>query len=1018
MTSNIIKSQETELYTWFRLENSLNSFIKQRLSQIPPWALDKGISSTEDLHVIYRDRLIYEFNVIKKMHFLDYFLIVADLLDYCRDQNIPTGAGRGSAAGSLLAFLLKITKVDPIKYDLLFERFINPDRVTMPDVDLDISQSLRHLAKEYLSKKYGHDKTSSIGTFSRMKVRAAVKDIVRSLNVMGNAGESFKLADKISKTLEESEENVTYSEALKDSSAFRDYMNQYPIIARHVQNCENVLRQVSTHAAGVLISAEPLNQEIPLIVDKKGLVLTAYDGKTIEKLGYLKLDTLGLKNLDTIADCRANIKRLRGSIPKMELEGIEISPGEDPKRTTVRIAEQEEVKKLASMAYKYLREKSTLGIFQCEQSVTQELLRKAETNSIGNIADILALIRPGPRKAGSTEVYIARKRGDIPEQEWYTYKIEQLPKQVEDTLNKCSSDEERSQLISEIKKHYEAILHAGVDLHRDDLHSLRQASAIGKDEKFIEFLDIAPSICSWLSRLEHPDKDFFNLDYLAPICKQTQGLPLFQEQLMQIAVRCAGFTRGQSDTLRKGVGKKDAIVIKKISEQFIAGMCSGGELNTGMTASEAQFVWYKFILPYGSYGFNLSHSIAYGFTTYETAWLKANFPGEFYAALLSHEDKQDKVNLIISEAKTAGIKFLPPDVNESTSNFKLIDTTTIVYSLTCMKGVGESAVDKIIAGRPYKHMIDFIGRAQVNSSVTNILIKSGAFDLAFKDEKISRKNYFDFFDNCRTKLKRQTDRLFRDEHTKKWNYPNLKGEAKKIAMDDNTYETQAEFHNKMMEKDEKYKLEYEQGELEEVARFQYDWTGPVTITSKGIAEAVTRTSEDDRSDWSQEEHLDAEEEIFGTPLSGHRLDAFSEIEKRFIINAEQNGLKVLNLTSDLNLYEPNDEVYIFCLGYKFLNKFAYKKDNSQFTRNFEIEDRNGKSKLTVFEKTYRDLLKRDSLSCFSILEKLGRRPVMILKCKINEYAGRRSIALEAVVEWVNDQEIKQDIQDAKQRELA
>ena len=1018
MTVNITKNQETELYIWFRLENSLNSFIKQRLSEIPPWASDRGISSIEELHAVYRDRLIYEFNIIKKMHFLDYFLIVADLLDYCRSQNIPTGAGRGSAAGSILAFLLKITKVDPIKYDLLFERFINPERVTMPDVDLDISQSLRHLAKEYLSRKYGQDRTSSIGTFSRMKVRAAVKDIVRSLNVMGNAGESFKLADKISKTLEDSEENVTYSEALKDSTAFRDYMNQYPILARHIQNCENVLRQVSTHAAGVLISAEPLNQEIPLIVDKKGLVLTAYDGKTIEQLGYLKLDTLGLKNLDIIADCRANIKRLRGTIPKMELEGIDIPPKEDLKRTDARIASQEEAKRLASIAYKYLREKSTLGIFQCEQPVTQELLRKAETNSIGNIADILALIRPGPRKAGSTESYIARKRGDIPEQEWYTYKIEPLPKQIEDRLNSCETEEERNHLISELKEHYRAILSAGVDLHRDDLHSLRQASAISKDEKFIEFLDVAPSICCWLSRLDYPDKDFFNLDYLATICKQTQGLPLFQEQLMKIAQLCAGFTRGQSDTLRKGVGKKDAAVIKKISEQFIAGMESGGELNKGITSPEAQFVWYKFILPYGSYGFNLSHSIAYGFTTYETAWLKANFPGEFYAALLSHEGNQDKVNLIIAEAKTAGIKFLPPDVNESTSNFKLIDTTTIVYSLTCMKGVGESAVEKIINGRPYKNMTDFIGRADVNSSVTNILIKSGAFDLAFKDEKVSRKNYFDFFDDCRTKLKRQTDRLFRDEHTKKWNYPNLKGEAKKAAVDAATYETQAEFHNRMMEENAKYKREYEQGELEEVARFQYDWTGPVTITSKGVAAAVPRTSEDDRDTWLQEEHLDAEEEIFGTPLSGHRLDAFSEIEKRFIINAQQNNIKVLNLTSDLYLYEPNDEVYVFCLGYKFLNKFAYKKDNSQFTRNFEIEDRSGKNKLTVFEKTYRDLLKKDSLSCFSALEKLNRRPVMVLKCKINDYAGRRSIALEAVVEWVNEQEVRQAINEAKQKELA
>ena len=429
--------------------------------------------------------------------------------------------------------------------------------------------------------------------------------------------------------------------------------------------------------------------------------------------------------------------------------------------------------------------------------------------------------------------------------------------------------------------------------------------------------------------------------------------------------------------------------------------------------------YHNFILGNGAIAHNCSHSIAYGLITYETAWLKANFPGEFYAALLSHEVNQDKINTIITEAKAAGIKFLPPDVNESTSNFKLIDPTTIVYSLTCMKGVGEAAVEKIIKGRPYKNMIDFIGRAEVNSSVTNILIKSGAFDLAFKEEVVSRKNYFDFFDDCRTKLKRQTDRLFRDEHTKKWNYPNLKGETKRQATENGTYETQADFHKRMMEENEKYKREYEQGELEEVARFQYDWTGPVTITSKGIAAAVERASEgDDRSEWYQEEHLDFEEEIFGTPLSGHRLDPYLQTEQHFLTNAEQNGLRILSLIEDIEKYDIDEEVFIFCQGLKLGTKFPYKKDPKQYVRTFEIEDRHNKGRLTVFDRTYKDLMKTDPITCLSILDKkLPFRPVMILKCKINDNRGMKGIVLDSVLEWINEDQIKNAIKSAKQKEL-
>lgn len=951
--SKTLEENEIDLYTWFRLETALQSYLKAKLKDLPPWAKKKGYSSIEELKQTYIDRLTYEFAVIKKMGFCGYFLIVADGVDFCRKESIPVGPGRGSAAGCLCSFLLRITKIDPIKYDLLFERFLNPDRYSMPDIDTDFSQLYRHRIKEHYTTKYGANRVASIGTFSRMKVRAAVKDIVRSLNLAGNSSDTFRLADKISKTLEEEEDNVTYAEALKSSSEFRAYMQQYPIVAQHVKSCENVLRQMSMHAAGVLISALPLDQELPLIVDKKGMVLTAYDGKTCEGLGYLKLDTLGLKNLDIIADCRDNIKRLRGSVPRMEMDGIDIEPGENPRVINERIeSDTDHERKLASKAFRYLREKSTLGIFQCEQPVTQDLLRKGETNSIEDVAAILALIRPGPRKAGSTEVFISRKRKEEP--------ISYIYQQTQEYNTETG-------------------MYDGKELVDPVTH---------------------------------------DLSFIKEICDETQGLPLFQEQLMKIAVRCAGFTKGESDVLRKAVGKKDAELIAKTGTKLIEALKKGGELNTGCKQETADFLWKKFILPYGSYGFNLSHSIAYGFITYETAWLKANFPGEFYAALLSHESDQEKVNTIISEAKAAGIRFLTPDVNKSTSNFRLVDPTTIVYSLTCMHGVGDAAVQNITGSRPYKSMVDFIGRAGVNSSVTNVLIKGGAFDNTFENERFSRKNYYDFFEDCRRKLKRQTDRLLREALLKQYNYPNLKGDAKKEADVNGTYETPAAFHKRMYEENSAYKQDYDRGELEEIARFEYDWNGPITVSSKGVATAVERESGDDRVEWTLDEILDFEEEIFGTTLSSHRLDPYTRTEQNFLNNAEQHNLEVLGLSENLSLYSVDQEVFIFCQGLRMLTKFAYKKDPKSFVRTFEIEDRNGKGKLTVFEKTYRDLFRNGSTSCFSILDKkTPYRPVMILKCKINDNRGMRGLALDSVLEWTNESQIKEAIKNLKVKEL-
>jgi DNA polymerase III alpha subunit len=1009
---DLTKTNDEVLYVWYKLELALKEYLTTKVNTLPKWALKRGYS-LEELHNIYRERLVYEFNVVKKMGFLGYFLIVSDMLYFCKKSEIPAGPGRGSGAGSFLGFLLNITTIDPIRYDLLFERFLNPERYSMPDYDVDISQSLRHLVKDYFVDKYGSEKVASIGTFSRMKVRAAVKDIARSLNITGNTSETFRLADKISKTLDEEDENITYTDALKNPE-FKAYMERFPILAERVKECENILRQMSMHAAAVLISAEPLDQELPLIVDKNGTVVTAYDGKTVEGLGYLKLDALGLKNLDVIATCRQNVEKVRGYVPEMSLDGIEITPNEDPNEIERRISSlQDEPTKLASRAYQYLRTgKSTLGIFQCEQAVTQDLLRKGETNSIEDIADILALIRPGPRKAGSTEIYIARKRKEIP----ISYLILHEPKN-----SKMESRWDDLEFLKDLRKEYIYALENGKFREVDS--TVRWGVDI---QNFDEFLDKAPKLCSWISqiddRLNNKESDGFNLECMQELCDNTQGLPLFQEQLMKIAMRCAGFTAGESDVLRKAVGKKDQKLIDKVGAKFVQGLVSGNtDLNpSGLAEMAAKFLWYKFILPYGSYGFNLSHSIAYGRITYETAWLKANFPAEFYASLLSYEEDQAKIATIIAEAKLVGIKFELPNVNKSTENFAILDQNTIIYSLTCLKGLGVAAVRKIVEARPYTSMVDFLARSHVNATAVEALIKGGGFNGAF-DEKVKPKNYFDFYKDCRMKIKRQLDRLLRDKLIREYGYKWFNLEAKKQARKDNIYITPSEFHEQMLETNDKYRSDYNKQSIEEIKNFQYVWSGPLTESSTGKVSIVPRMSEDDRDEWTKQEIYAFEEQIYGAVLSGHRLDLYIREEQNFIANVQRQQLNYCRFSDDLNLYSSQQEVLIYCRCLTMSRKNPYKSDPTQFIRFFELEDRYGKMKLTVFHKVYEKILKASPMNPLSIASKASLnhldRPVAVMKCKVNDYMGMRGLVLDSIVEWINEVDTKEQLRAAKIKEL-
>lgn len=1008
------ESQESVLYMWYRTSQALDVLLS-KYTTMPSWAKSR-YSSLDELKETYKDRLSFEFTTIRDMGFCSYFLIVADGIEWSRNNNIPVGPGRGSAAGCLCTYLLKITQVDPIRYNLLFERFLNPDRISMPDIDVDYSQEHRHKVKEYFATKYGIDKVASIGTFSKMKVRAAIKDIVRSMNLAGNTADSFKLADQIGKTLENEDEDLTFADA-QNNPEFKKYLDQYPVLTHRIQQYENIIRQMSMHAAGVLISASPFDEKLPMMVDKKGMTVTACDGPTVERLGYLKLDTLGLKNLDIIETCKKNIaktrgKKVRDGMPPTIANEIDVTLSPEEIKAQVE-SMPDSPQKMVARTYQLLREGKTLGIFQCEMSVTADLLKRIYVNSIEEIAAVLALIRPGPRKAGSTEVYVARKKGDQPYETWYTYPIEELPEEL-------SSIPSLDVLLNEF-------LAEGVDSIQE-LATLRGQKSPYNNTTYIDILDKAlgqgdflskaPTVICWLSRLSNPEQDTFQMDYLASICDSTQGLPLFQEQLMQIAVKCAGFTRGESDTLRKGVGKKDKKVIDKVGKMFMEKM----KHTSGVSYDEARYVWYKFILPYGSYGFNLSHSVAYGFVSYETAFLKANYPGEYYAALLSHEASQDKINHIIAEAKSVGIQFLPPRINMSTNKFEIINPSTIVYALTLMKGVGDKAVERIVEGRPYANMVDFIGRADCNAATTKTLIKGGAFENAFETENINRKNYFDFFEDCRTRLKRQTERLLKEALLKKYNFKQPKAATKDKIEGDHL--TPSKWFEKILEDYPDFRKDWEQGQLEEISNFHYDWENPIKVSSKGVASAVDRESGDDRSSWDQDEIFDFEEEIFGTTISGHRLDPYKAVEQHFDQQLQRSGGNIHRVAEPLDRWSVDDEVYLFGLALQNpsggITKNPYAKDKKKFTRRFYFEDRTGKMQLTLFEGTYEDIVSKygDKLNCVSILEKkLPYRPVLIIKCKINDWNGRRSLIVQSVVDWANRDEILYKIELDKNKEL-
>lgn len=557
----------------------------------------------------YEERLDFELSVIKKMGFQGYFLIVSDFIKFARNNEIPVGPGRGSAAGSLVAYCLGITKLDPLKYDLLFERFLNVDRATMPDVDVDFCQDRRGEVIDYIISKYGKDKVAQIITFGSMKARAVIKDVARALEI------PYAEADKITKLIPA---NKTIKEALELEPQLKKMYKESPSIKELIDyslSLEKLPRHTGIHAAGVVIADKSMDYYMPLHRGENGEVVTQFPMKIIEKMGLIKFDLLGLKTLTMLKDAVRNIKKTHGV--EIDLDNL---PLDDPK------------------VYELLASGDTTGVFQLESSGMKQLLKKLKPSTFEDIIAAVALYRPGPLGSGMDKEFIARKHGHL--------KVE------------------------------------------------------------------------------------YEIPELEEILKDTYGVIVYQEQVMLIATKIADFSKGEADTLRKAMSKKLAEELDKLENDFVE-----RAVKKGYERAKVQKLFDQ-IKKFGEYGFNKSHSAAYALITYQTAYVKAHYPLEFVAALLTSEiTDTDKVVKHINECREKGIEILPPDIHESDETFTVTKDGKIRFGLGAIKNVGMAAIEVIKEEKnkngKFKNFIDFVERvagAKVNKKVIESLIKSGALD--------------------------------------------------------------------------------------------------------------------------------------------------------------------------------------------------------------------------------------------------------------------------------------------------
>lgn len=655
----------------------------------------------------YNKRLHIELEIIKKMGFAGYFLIVSDFIKHAKHNDIPVGPGRGSVAGSLVAYAIRITDVDPLRYGLLFERFLNPDRISMPDIDIDFCQERRGEIYKYVTEKYGKDKVSQVCTFGKMLAKGVIRDVGRALDI------PYGDVDRIAKLVPPNVLNIKLEDAFKMEPRFAEEKKN-PQIAKMLSLAlilEGINRHSSVHAAGVVISDVPLVERIPLFAPNKDDYVSQYSKGDIEAVGMTKFDFLGLKTLTVI---------------KNALHFVKVSTGIDVDINSLPLNDKE--------TYKLLMNGDTDGVFQLESSGMKDIMVNMKPDCIEDVMALLALYRPGPMKM--VPRFISSKQGKTE----ITYKLPQL----------------------------ESIL------------------------------------------------------------KETYGIILYQEQVMQIANIIGGFTMAQADTLRKIMGKKQVAAMEKEKPKFLEG-ARKKKINENI----ARAIWEE-METFAEYGFNKSHSAAYAIITYQTAYLKARYPVAFMAALLSSDkENRDKIIKYMSTCKEMGISILPPDINESQRDFS-ISGDNIRFGLAAIKNVGMAAIDSIISVQKtekFSSFMDFLIRVdmrKVNKRVVESLIKCGAFDsLGYKRRQLML-HYEEAMDKAGRKQKESEN-------------------------------SQSSFFDQL------------------------------DLTDGPAADSLKNYKLPDMPEWSQKELLSIEKEVLGFYITGHPLTDYADSLK-LVTNADSSNL--------------------------------------------------------------------------------------------------------------------------------
>jgi DNA polymerase-3 subunit alpha len=605
-------------------------------------------------------RADYELDIIIKMDFVGYFLIVADFINWAKEHDIPVGPGRGSGAGSIVAYAMRITDIDPLKYNLLFERFLNPERVSMPDFDVDFCFERRGEVIDYVTRKYGRERVGQIITFGTLKSKAVIKDVARALDI------PLEESNRIAKLIPE-DPKMTLAKAFEQEPELAKLAEdpRYQELFAIAKRLENKNRHSSLHAAGIVIGKTELTDYVPLYRDAKtGTVATQFTMDQIEECGLVKMDFLGLKTLTLIKNTENLIRKRGGDYANFDANSVSET---DP------------------ATYKLLGEGQSTCVFQFESSGMQSILKQAKPNKIEDLIALNALYRPGPM------AYIP------------------------------------------------------------------------------QFVD-----SKWGRRpIEYPDP------CLESILKETYGVIVYQEQVMQVAQIIGGYSLGQADLLRRAMGKKKPEVMVKEKARFIE-----GAKKKGFSEADADRI-FEILVPFAGYGFNKSHAAAYSVVAYRTAYLKANFPAEFMAANLTNEiTSTDKLPEYIDESRRMGLTIEPPDINRSDKYFTVVDGK-IIYGLLGIKGLGDAAADEIVhqrtTGGPYKDFMDFLDRVDIKTvgkKVIELLIKTGAFDKLGQSRPTLLSNLeraVEYAQNKKDDKKFGQSSLFEDSGEKE--YPDFEFEA-------------------------------------------------------------------------------------------------------------------------------------------------------------------------------------------------------------------------------------------------